>query len=385
MATVSPISGASWTARSVHFAGWLPRPGALGEFQPAGDLDGDGLADVLSNDLASPEDSDAIRTDSRTVIARSGRDGRMLWRTPLDSWDDWFNWSSWTRASTITPLTLPAGDLNGDGVPDLLVQRSIGGLPINTERVAGLGLRALSGRSGHELWSSGPLPYVALTSYGNAQVTAITAYPSDHRGGPDLYVSHRLFIQAGLGASQGQPRMARVSGRDGRVVWDVLLADIPGGTGLHVGSRHRCADLDGDGALELVLLLESYGATGTDPEELRVLSVATGETRWSHPLDARADGPTAFAVGDLEGDGRSEVVVCEQVSSSSESLNRISVLDSTTGRPRRIWNGPSIPDVTGQRPALCLADFDGGGRRVICVSCRVAGGIRRIQIVQRRW
>ena len=285
---------------------------ALGGFQPAGDMNGDGIADVVSNDLAPPGDTDDTRTDSRTVIARSGRDGRMLWRTPLDSWNDWSNWSSWTRAYAITPLTLPAGDLNDDGVPDVLVQRSIWGSPINTERAAGLGFRALSGRSGHELWSSGPLSHVAVTSYGNLPATAITACPTDREGGSDLYVSYLLPIRAP--ERSFQPRIARVSGRDGRVVWDVLLTDNQRGTGLHLGSQHQCADLDGDGALEVVVLIVSTVIMGTQPEELRVLSAATGETRWSHPLDTRADGPTAFVVGDLEGDGRSEVVVCEQLS-----------------------------------------------------------------------
>ena len=263
---------------------------ALGGFQPAGDLDGDGLTDVVNNDLGRPQNETEESTDSRTVITRSGRDGRMLWRTPLDSWEAWSNWNSWTHGYTISPLKLPNGDLDGDGMPDLIAHRSISGLPLSYERAAGLGLRALSGRTGRELWSSGAFPYVAVTPWGDTDINAMTAFLDDRRGGPDLCVWHSLFMP-GKGtapaALERQSRIARLSGRDGRVVWDVLVADYRGGFGRPVHFDQQCADLDGDGALELVLLFQSSAPAGIGPLELRVLSVATGETRWSRPIDSR--------------------------------------------------------------------------------------------------
>ena len=76
-------------------------------------------------------------------------------------------------------------------------------------------------------------------------------------------------------------------------------AECPGSWDYFV---HEFADLDGDGSLEMVLLLNGKAAAGTAPFELRVLSLATGDTRWSHPLNPGAVGSPTFVVGDLDGD-----------------------------------------------------------------------------------
>ncbi len=327
---------------------------ALGGFQPAGDLDGDGLADVVNNDLGRADNVTDERSDSRTVIIRSGRDGRMLWRAPLEQWEDWSNWNNLTGAYTISPLKLPSGDLDGDGIPEVIAQRSMWGSPQSYERAAGLGLRALSGRTGRELWSSGALPYIAVTPFGNPDIRAMAAFRDDRRGGTDLYVRHLLFMPGSvppLAAMERQSRVARLSGRDGRVVWDVLLADYRGRVGRPDHFDQQGADLDGDGALELVVLFESSAPAGIGPVELRVLSAATGETRWSHPLDSRAGGLAAFAVGDLEADGHSEVILSEQLSASDETVQKVAALGGATGKPRWVWHGQPIADATGGQPA----------------------------------
>ncbi len=102
----------------------------LDRLHAAGDFDGDGMTDVLSNDLETLRTGLAETMESRTVIARSGRDGRILWRTLLDPWDDWvFPWG-WKRAYGFHSVPLPGGDLDGDGAPDVVVVKRDSGRPV---------------------------------------------------------------------------------------------------------------------------------------------------------------------------------------------------------------------------------------------------------------
>ena len=118
----------------------------LGGFQPAGDLDGDGISDVVSSDF-EPERTES-QSDSGTAIARSGRDGRILWQAPLDPWENRFFGGEWTHRYAIKPLKLPAGDLDGDGAPEILVHRGTAAGGRDKQPRAFLHLQALSGRTG---------------------------------------------------------------------------------------------------------------------------------------------------------------------------------------------------------------------------------------------
>ena len=78
---------------------------ALGRFDPAGavdsragagvihtvDLNGDGVADTLICDVKAPGPANEDRTGSHTAVARSGRDGRLIWKTEIDPRRSWFN------------------------------------------------------------------------------------------------------------------------------------------------------------------------------------------------------------------------------------------------------------------------------------------------------
>ncbi len=139
-----------------------------------------------------------------------------------------------------------------------------------------------------------------------------------------------------------------------------------------MGFVHEFADLDGDGSLEMVLWLKSNAASGATPFEFRVLTLATGETRWSHQLDPGAVGAATFVGGDLDGDGSAEVVVCEQPLVLAEPVTELTALDGASGRARWIWRSTAVREVSDQKPKLCLADFEGHGRREVCVSFAVA-------------
>ncbi len=146
----------AWRALGFFWTAAGHRGHASNTLAPAVDLDGDDFADVLNGNVSPPSRSASEPIGTRTVIARSGRDGRVLWKTALDprhNPDDDDSGETYSRQT----FPLPAGDLNGDGTSDVLVSRYLPNPQKNTRR-ATLPLDLLSGRDGKHLWEAGPLP-----------------------------------------------------------------------------------------------------------------------------------------------------------------------------------------------------------------------------------
>ena len=132
----------------------------------------------------------------------------------------------------------------------------------------------------------------------------------------------------------------------GELLWE---RDLP-------NSRFRVAsDADADGAVELYV-----GQLGG---QLRALSATTGETEWSTRLatgDVRVQPPV---VGDVDGDGNSEVVVALETGT-------VVVVDPESGTERAryerdvpVWTAPSLADIDGDGAEEILVRY-GDGRVV---------------------
>ena len=71
--------------------------------------------------------------------------------------------------------------------------------------------------------------------------------PATPGGLPDVLVLYDLYLQKVPIRFDTRTRLARLSGADGRVLWDVLLMDHFAGGTRRMGFVHEVADLDGDG------------------------------------------------------------------------------------------------------------------------------------------
>lgn len=317
----------------------------------SGDLDGDGVGDAVTDQLAFPIQGGWTSTMSRTVLARSGADGRLLWKSRLDPVWSWLAGERPARYSA-APLGRRGPDFDGDGTTDLLVQDWFG--PSGTSSpsdAAVIPIRILSGRTGQRLWSAEINPFPSrLFEKVPIDPQRPPAAVAIRRGSrPDLVVEYRGevnrpgVIQTGEDDNlRDEKRLVCLSRRDGRVVWSVVL--VPPGDSRSTDTQVnqaalQVADLDGDGSRDAVVLAPPGKADGGVRGEIRAVALADGRVLWSYPLAFESDyvGPIRVAVGDLDGDGRAEVVLAASGTSDVEPGMRLIALDGRDGRPRWTW------------------------------------------------
>jgi hypothetical protein len=323
-------------------------------YEPAADFDGDGVRDLLR------------MAGRKGIQVISGLDAKPLWElrddrmgahssaSPADTGTD--------RAAGLLPATrLGPGDLDGDGTTDLLAYANPGESDLSFRLTP---LQAISGRSGHKLWSAdircrvvAATPLVAtrdLSGDGKPAVVLVCAMDREH-------ATNRSYT-----SNDGQLWLVVLSGRNGEVRWkQPLTADYGGTSGRQGNIRNLTAtrleaaygDLDGDGVEDLVLPAEA--SPDTKRLELRAFSGADGTVLWRHPLPAAqgdhfaalGDVPPT-AIGDLRGDGRPEVVVLAFEDAPGASGGQVRTahlwaLDAKDGSARWHWSA-EVPQLCGK-------------------------------------
>jgi hypothetical protein len=341
----------------------------------AADLDGDRISDTLSGRLNFSGDSTSDETGSRTVIARSGRDGHVLWKTVLDPQWLWFLPEA-GRSYSLVVAPLPAGDMDGDGTPDIVVQKYVQNETIVGRHPAALPLELLSGRDGRYLWSAGPLP-LGFEAHGFSQVTWIEPRVIEPGSPPDLVVLHRSpFLKASAKPTTPSPwapareRLARVSGRTGRIVWDIPLEEQPSQQQPGGPRTPKIDDLDGDGRLDAAVVVPRPAQTGESEFELKAISLHDGVSRWSRvfPYQGFGGESPSVEIGKRAPYEPATVFITELPTTSNSNELLVHALDGRDGTDRWIWRsgvGEGDRKVYGGIDAIAL---DHEWKDSICVT-----------------
>jgi hypothetical protein len=370
----------------------------LGDSRPAPDLDGDGAPDLVESRPGS-------------VAAVSGLDGRTLWRADNPPEPVGGGGSTWEPipsldSSALDPNAPPSADLDGDGADDLLlgVTQGLGRFGTRPEDVA-IPIRALSGRTGRTLWEVPPLRIHGLASNDGAAPMFARFPDLDGDGAPEVLavvrgdrfgVSERVLPSSGpvTFVTDKQLFLIWISGRDGRILRrQTLGVNNPQGVS-HTLDQYReppvVADLDGDGRPEVLATAIITESDGTLTPELRAYAgLAEGPPLWTYRLanlggfrGTTLDLPDPL-VGDLDGDGRPEVVVADAVDPAHPEApgDNVAVvaLSGRDGRP--IWERPwrtrddRLPEIL--RPAATLARGPDGRAGIVVRTSRGKPGESR--------
>lgn len=249
-----------------------------------GDVNGDGFDDVVGG----APGHDTVGNNAGRAYVISGLDGSFIHVMDGESAGDGFGIGA---AGT--------GDLNGDGIGDVIVGASNAG--------ANGKAYVYSGADGSLLFDTSGEP--GASAYGQFFVSGVGDTNND--GTPDVYVGD-------FASNAGNGKAYVYSGVDG-----TPLHVFPGTSGEGVGpGRGTNADVNGDGAFDLLIGHWQNDAGGTNAGRVTIRSGTNGTIlrTITSTTPTEALGFDAVGIGDVNNDGFTDLLL------SAASNNRVYVI-----------------------------------------------------------
>lgn len=383
----------------------------------AGDVNVDGTIDLVVGAPAS--DGSAGRT-----YLISGVDGAVLWSVVGDGFND-----------QLGRLVGDAGDLDGDGYADVIAASGAGfGGSLYTRLLSGKDGSSLHAFDGTEVASSvgdldadgcddllvrtadAPSAVSVYSGRTLALLYQVAGSDGDGFGGalhglPDIDDDHVADFLVGAVAYSGSGYARVCSGVDGHTLF--TLSGDGGGTDLFAYSVGSAGDVDGDGRSDFLVGSPAESHGGGSPGAAWLYSGKTGALLYvfdGTPVASGSGGEflgiSVAGVGDVDHDGRSEVVVGAYESDKNGTSSGRAVVFSGndlyhTALPRHVAAGETLVHTTregsqGMPTVLSvvavndaptfllvfgLGFFDGTGSRAIAVT--VPPGLSGFRVTHR--
>ena len=316
-----------------------------------GDVNGDGIPD-LSVITSRADTSEGANDNVGSVITLSGADGIELYEQHGPFPND-----NAGRQGAVVP-----GDLNGDGVNDIVTASELGDSSSGANDDVGL-VQAISGSDGIVLFNvRGPFPMDQLGRDG-------LHLPGDLNGDtvPDILAASEVGDSVN-GANDDVGLVQAISGSDGSILYS-LRGPFPGDK---FGSSMFSfpGDLNGDGRPDFIT-----GSSSADSSNgandfvglLQAISGVDGSVLYSLRGPYTGDNYGFFAAvlpGDLDGDGVPDLVTEASNGDSSEGANDnvglVRVVSGASGNVLYDVHGPFTEDVLGGKIFL-PGDISGDG------------------------
>jgi len=315
---------------------------------PAGDLDGDRVPDLI---VGAPATSSDELYGVGSALAFSGATGKLL-----------LEFLGSEGGTYLGSAVAGAGDIDGDGVPEILI-----GTPYGTGGgpYGGGVVTVQSGADGALLYefdgdASGDYLGRAVDGMGDI----------DGDGVPDLLLGAPNASPAGL--SQAGLVQLR-SGATGQILQQLEGAEARGFFGQVVANVH---DIDGDGVDDFAIGAPSASPGGLqDAGSVFVYSGATSKLlyRWDGTSGFDAFGSAIGGGGDVDGDGVPDIVVGAPDASPGgvRGAGSAFIFSGATGKLLLRWDGEELDAALGASVAI-VGDLDGDGRAEVIVGAPYA-------------